>query len=90
MRLRGRHRSSVWCARKPGRELRENVELWLAWRRVAREVAQGILGAEFDQADHVDVQTEVTEAEGAAKDEVWGVGRLPLSWRWGILRWRTG
>ncbi len=24
--------SLVWCARKPGRELREKVELWLAWQ----------------------------------------------------------
>ena len=34
--------SLVWCAKKPGRELREKVELWLAWQRVAREVAQGV------------------------------------------------
>ncbi len=61
----------VWCARKPGRELRESVELWLAWQRVAREVAQGILGAEFGQADRAEVQTRVKEAEEVAKDEVW-------------------
>lgn len=41
----------VWCVRKPGREIRETVELWLAWRRVAQEVSQGVLGTEFDQAD---------------------------------------
>ena len=61
----------VWCARKPGRELRESVELWLAWRRVAQEVSQGVLGAEFDQADRVEFQARVREAEEAAKDEVW-------------------
>ncbi len=61
----------VWCARKPGRELRENVELWLAWRRVEHEVSQGILGAEFDQADRAEVRARVKEAEDAAKDEVW-------------------
>ena len=38
--------SLVWCAKKPGRELRDKVELWLAWRRVDREVADGVLGAE--------------------------------------------
>ena len=27
--------SLVWCARKLGRDLREKVELWLAWQRVA-------------------------------------------------------
>ena len=61
----------VWCARKPGRELRESVELFLAWRRVAHEVSQGILGAEFDQADRAEVRARVREAEDAAKDEVW-------------------
>ena len=62
----------VWCARKPGRELRECVELLLAWRRVAQEVSQGILGAEFDRNDRSEVQAMVREAEEAAKDEVWG------------------
>ncbi len=61
----------VWCVRKPGRELRESVELWLAWRRVAQEVSQGILGAEFDRADRAEVQTSVRDAEEAARDEVW-------------------
>ena len=61
----------VWCTRKPGRELRESVELWLAWRRVAQEVSQGVLGAEFDRADRADVQARVRDAEQAAKDEVW-------------------
>ena len=61
----------VWCIRKPGRELRESVELLLAWRRVAQEVSQGILGAEFDQTDRAEVQVRVKEAEEAAKDEVW-------------------
>ena len=62
----------VWCVRKPGRELRECVELLLAWRRVAQEVSQGILGSEFDRNDRVEVQAMVREAEEAAKDEVWG------------------
>ena len=63
--------SLVWCARRPGRELRDKVELWLAWQRVAYEVAEGILGAEYDQADRVAVQTQVKDALEAARDEVW-------------------
>ena len=63
--------SLVWCARKPGRELREKVELWLAWQRVAREVAEGVLGTEFDRTDRAEVQTKVRDAETTAKDEVW-------------------
>ena len=63
--------SLVWCARRPGRELRDKVELWLAWQHVAREVAKGILGVEYDQADRVAVQTQVKDALEAARDEVW-------------------
>ena len=63
--------SLVWCARKPGRELRERVELWLAWQRVAREVASGILGAEYEQTDRAEVQAKVREAEQASREEVW-------------------
>lgn len=68
--------SLVWCARRPGRELRDRVELWLAWQRVAREVAEGVLGAEFDRIDRVGVQDKVRDAEEAAKDEVWASYRF--------------
>ena len=63
--------SLVWCARKPGRELRQKVELWLAWQRVAHEVAEGVLGTEYDRADRLGVQAQVRDAQEAAKDEVW-------------------
>ncbi len=63
--------SLVWCARKPGRELRQKVELWLAWRRVAHEVAEGVLGTEYDRADRAEIQNKVRDAEEAVKDEVW-------------------
>ena len=68
--------SLVWCARKPGRELRDKVELWLAWQRVAREVAEGVLGAEFDRADRAEVQAKVKDAEEASRDEVWASYRF--------------
>ena len=63
--------SLVWCARKPGRELRDKVELWLAWKRVAYEMAEGVLGPEFDRANQAEVRAKVKDAEEAAKDEVW-------------------
>ena len=68
--------SLVWCARKQGRELRDRVELWLAWRRVAREVTEGVLGAEFNRADRAEVQSKVKDAQEAAKDEVWASYRF--------------
>ena len=64
--------SLIWCVKKPGRGLRERVELWLAWQRVALEVAEGILGADFDSADSAEVWAKVKDAEEAARDEVWG------------------
>jgi hypothetical protein len=70
--------SLVWCIKKPGRDLREKVELMLAWKRVAREVADGTLGGDFDRADRADLQSKVAGAEEAAKDEVWGGYRFAV------------
>jgi hypothetical protein len=70
--------SLIWCIKKPGRELQDAVELWLAWRRVQREVEDGILGAEFDRADRAGVLTEVKAAEATAKDEVWSGYRFVI------------
>ena len=68
----------VWCLKKLGRDLREKVELGLAWKRVAREVADGTLGGEFDRSDRADLQSKVKDAEEAAKDEVWGDYRFAV------------
>lgn len=68
--------SLIWCVRKPGRDLRERVENWLAWKRVAKEVADGSLGSDFDRADRADIQAKVTDAEEDSKDEVWASYRF--------------
>jgi Protein of unknown function (DUF499) len=68
----------VWCVKKPGRDLRDKVELALAWKRVAHEVAEGTLGGEFDRNDRADLQSKVKDAEAAAKDEVWGDYRFAV------------
>lgn len=68
--------SLVWCLKRPGRDLREKVELWLAWKRVAKEIIEGILGGEFDRADRADIQVKVKDAEEAVKDEIWGAYRF--------------
>jgi hypothetical protein len=62
----------VWCVRKPGRDLRDKVEMLLAWRRVQRDVRDGVLGADYEKADHQEIQAKVSDAEEDAKDEVWG------------------
>jgi hypothetical protein len=70
--------SLVWCIKKPGRGLREEVELMLAWKRVAREVADGTLGGDFDRTDRAEIQSKVAAAEEAAKGEVWGGYRFAV------------
>lgn len=68
----------VWCLKKPGRDLRDKMELSLAWKRVAREVADGTLGGEFDKNDRAELQSKIKDAEEAAKDEVWGDYRFAV------------
>ena len=68
--------SLVWCAKKAGRSLHEKVETWLAWKRVLREVADGILGESYDLRDRSEVNIKASEAEEAAKDEVWASYRF--------------
>ena len=68
--------SIVWCVKKPGREFRDKIELWLAWKRVAKEIADGTLGGDFDRSDRAEIQSKVSDAEEAAKDEVWGCYRF--------------
>ncbi|RJO61275.1 ATP-binding protein [candidate division WS5 bacterium] len=70
--------SLVWCVKKPGRDIREKIELWLAWKRVIREVIEGTLGTDFDRADKAEIQAKVADAEEAAKDEVWGGYRFVI------------
>jgi hypothetical protein len=70
--------SLIWCLKKPGRDLRDKVELWLAWKRVFTEVTEGTLGADFDRADRADIQSKVKDAEDDAKDEVWGGYRFAV------------
>ena len=68
--------SLVWCSRKPGWELREKVELWLAWKRVKHEISQGILGPEFNKTTVTEVRDKLKDAEEAVKDEVWASYRF--------------
>ena len=70
--------SLVWCVKKPGRGLREKIELMLAWKRVAREIEEGTLGGDFDPRERADIKAKVKESEEAAKDEVWGGYRFAV------------
>lgn len=61
----------VWCIRKPGRDLRDKVELLLAWRRVQSDVREGVLGTDYERTDHREIELKVKEAEDAVREEVW-------------------
>jgi hypothetical protein len=64
--------SIVWCFKKPGRELRDKVEMMLAWKKVAKDIADGVLGTDYDRPERAEIVSKVGDAEDAAKDEVWG------------------
>lgn len=70
--------SLVWCVKREGRDLRESVEMWLAWKRVAREIADGTLGAEIERADRDEVQSKARASEAGCKEEVWGGYRYAI------------
>jgi hypothetical protein len=65
----------IWCLRKPGRDLKERVETWLAWKRVEHEIAAGTLGGEFEKAEKAEVASKARDAEDTARDEVWAAYR---------------
>ena len=66
----------IWCVAKPGKELRQRTELMLAWQRVAKELADGSLGPEYNRAERADVQAQAKAAEEAARDQVWASYRF--------------
>ena len=68
----------LWAARKPGKELRDRVATWLAWKRVSEELQTGSLPHDFDKAERAEVASQVRDAEDAAIDEVWAEYRYVL------------
>jgi len=68
----------VWCLKKQGRDLRDKVELMLAWRRVAKEVSDKTLGGDFERSDLAELQAKLKEAETSARDHVWGDYRYAI------------
>ena len=60
----------VWCIRKPGRDLRDKVELWLAWQKVKSEVDAGTMGPEFERRELEELGRHTRNAEEEAIEEV--------------------
>ncbi|MGA2985365.1 MAG: DUF499 domain-containing protein [Terriglobia bacterium] len=63
--------SLIWCVRKEGRDLRNKVEILLAWRNVNRDYLDGTLAGDFDKSDSEEINARLRDAEEAARDEVW-------------------
>lgn len=61
----------VWCFCKPGRDLQDRVEDWLAWKRVHKEVKEGALGGDFERSELEQIDLDVRDAGEEAVDEVW-------------------
>ena len=66
----------VWCVRKPGEDLRGKVEMSLAWAKVAKDLADGVLGSDYDARDRKEVRSYLREARRAADEEVWASYRF--------------
>jgi hypothetical protein len=63
--------SLVWCIRKPGRDLREKIELYLAWKHINEELRDGTLSSDFDKSELNEIKANLETAEDTACDEVW-------------------
>jgi len=63
--------SLIWCLRKSGRDLADRIETWMAWQRVQRDLAEGVLGHDIEAEERQEVQAQAKEAGNAAKDAVW-------------------
>lgn len=61
----------IFCVRRPGRTLKDRVENWLAWERVAAEAQSGILGEDYDRRELAELTNRLGEAREDARDEVW-------------------
>ncbi len=59
----------VWCCRRPGRDLQDRVELWLAWQKVKSEIDAGNMGPEFERSELNAVAQQIRSAEQEAVEE---------------------
>ena len=70
-------RSGLVRPQNPDSNSKNSIEQLLAWKRVAHEIAQGILGAEVRKKPNAPyVQSQVTDAREAAEDAVWACYRF--------------
>jgi len=68
----------LWCLRRPGRDLRDKIETWLAWQRVGIDLNEGVIGAEFDRGERAAVASNVKDADDEARGEVWAEYRFVI------------
>lgn len=61
----------VWCVKQPGSKLRQEVQDWLAWRQVEKEIGDGTLGGDLSNSEIAEVRQAVRDEGREAQDEVW-------------------
>ena len=66
----------VWCSRKPGKDLRDKVEFWLAWQKVKGEIDAGTMGPEFEAPELNALSQQIKNAGDGATEEVWASYRF--------------
>lgn len=60
----------LWCFRRPGLVLQDCVESLLAWRIVAQELQDGVIGPEYEPGSLPHVAEKLQAAEARAREEV--------------------
>lgn len=65
----------VWCVPQSSKRLRDEIQDWLAWRRVQKDVRDGVLGGELAPGEIHDIDASVREQEREAANEVWNTYR---------------
>ena len=66
----------VWCSRKPGRDLMNKVEFWLAWQKVRGEIDGGTMGPEFEAPEMKALSQQIRTAGEEATEKVWASYRF--------------
>jgi hypothetical protein len=70
--------SLVWCLKKPGRELHDSIENLLAWQRVKHDIDTGTLSSDLNSEDRGSLNSQISYAREAVRDDVWGGYRFAL------------
>lgn len=64
--------SLIWCVKQTGSKLRQEVQDWLAWKQVEKDIDDGVLGGDLTPSEINEVRATVRTEGREAREEVWG------------------